>query len=114
MIPGAEVPTDAEGLIDCGEITAQGATGGETKQVLTNDVKYVIAIATEDNVNNVGVLSALACNVPKDTTGFIEAYGEAGGRAGGGFCAFAPARNGAWGLLVAFVIGACALIRRRK
>jgi hypothetical protein len=114
LIPGQFVRSDADGLIDCGEITAQAATGGETKSVLTNDIKYAVAIATEDNVNNVGVLSALACNVPKDTTGFIEAYGEAGGRAGGGFCAFAPAKNGAWAMLVAFIIGAGALARRRS
>jgi hypothetical protein len=82
--------------------------------VLTNDLKWVVAIATEDNVNNVGVLSKLACGVPKDTTGFFEAYGEAGGRAGGGFCAFAPAKHGAAATLVAFIIGACALVRRRK
>jgi hypothetical protein len=113
LIPGQ--PPPADGFIDCGEITAQGATGGETEPVLTNDVNWVVAIATEDNVNNVGVLSKLACNVPKDTTGFIEAYGEAGGRAGGGFCAFAPAkRGGALATLVFFLLGACALVRRRQ
>ena len=114
LVPGQPVPLGADGLIDCGEIAATGATGGETEPVLTNDMKYVVAIAAEDNVNNIGVLSKLACNVPKDTTGFIEAYGEAGGEAGGGFCTFAPAQHGAWATLVAFLIGASALVRRRK
>ena len=113
LIPGQSVP-DSEDVIACGEITAQGASGGETEPVLTNDVNWVVAVATEDNVNNVGVLSNLACNVPKDTVGFIEAYGEAGGQAGGGFCAFAPARQGHVATLVAFLLGACALVRRRK
>jgi hypothetical protein len=113
LIPGQPVP-DSEDVIDCGEITAQGASGGETEPVLTNDVNWVVAVATEDNVNNVGVLSNLACNVPKDTVGFIEAYGEAGGQAGGGFCAFAPARQGTLATLVAFLLGAGALVRRRK
>lgn len=111
LIPGEPPPA---GAIECGEIGAQGATGGETSPVLTNDMEYVVAIATEDNVNNVGVLSQLACNIPKDTTGFYEAYREAGGEAGGGFCTFAPAHKGAtlWGLtLLAF---ACALWRRRR
>jgi hypothetical protein len=100
--------------MECGEIGAQGATGGETEPVLTNDMEYVVAIATEDNVNNVGVLSQLACNIPKDTTGFYEAYREAGGEAGGGFCTFAPAHKGAtlWGLTL--LVGACALWRRRR
>jgi hypothetical protein len=112
LIPG-EPPPD-KGFIDCGEIAATGVTGGETEPVLLNDVKWVVAVAAEDNVNNVGVLSNLACAVPKDTTGFFEAYGEAGGRAGGGFCAFAPAKHGSLATLVAFVIGACALVWRRK
>jgi hypothetical protein len=111
LIPGEPPP---EGAIECGEIGAQGATGGETSPVLTNDMEYVVAIATEDNVNNVGVLSQLACNIPKDTTGFYEAYREAGGEAGGGFCTFAPAHKGAtlWGLTL--LVGACALWRRRR
>lgn len=111
LIPGEPPPADA---IECGEIGAQGATGGETSPVLTNDMEYVVAIATEDNVNNVGVLSQLACNIPKDTTGFYEAYREAGGEAGGGFCTFAPAHRGAtlWGLTL--LVGACALWRRRR
>jgi hypothetical protein len=112
LIPGQ--PPPAEGYVDCGEIAAQGATGGETNPVLTNDIKYVVAVATEDNVNNVGVLSKLACGVPKDTIGFGEAYGKAGGQAGGGFCTFAPATHGAWATLVALLVGACALVRRRK
>ena len=111
LVPGEPPP---EGAMECGEIGAQGATGGETSPVLTNDTEYVVAIATEDNVNNVGVLSQLACNIPKDTTGFYEAYREAGGEAGGGFCTFAPAHKGAtlWGLTL--LVGACALWRRRR
>lgn len=111
LIPGEPPP---EGAMECGEIGAQGATGGETSPVLTNDMEYVVAIATEDNVNNVGALSQLACNIPKDTTGFYEAYREAGGEAGGGFCTFAPAHKGStlWGLTL--LVGACALWRRRR
>jgi hypothetical protein len=77
-------------------------------------MEYVVAIATEDNVNNVGVLSELGCNIPKDTTGFYEAYREAGGEAGGGFCSFSPARNGAAALGLGLLVGACALLRRRR
>jgi hypothetical protein len=111
LVPGQPPPSDA---IDCGSIGAQGANGGETSPILDNDVQYVVAVATEDNVNNVGVLSSLACGVPRDTTGFYEAYREAGGQAGGGYCTFAPARRGAMASVIALLLGACALWRRRK
>jgi hypothetical protein len=111
LIPGEPPPSNA---IDCGSVGAQGASGGETSPVLTNGNEYVVAIATEDNVNNIGVLSELACNVPKDVTGFYEAYREAGGEAGGGYCSFAPARGGAAALGATLLVAACALLRRRK
>jgi hypothetical protein len=111
LVPGEPPPSDA---IDCGSIGAQGATGGETTPVLDNDTKYAVAVATEDNVNNIGNLSSLACNVPRDTTGFYEAYREAGGQAGGGYCTFSPARHGGAGLGLGLILGAFALWRRRK
>jgi hypothetical protein len=100
--------------IDCGTIGAQGATGGETSPVLENDNPYVVAIATEDSVNNIGVLSNLACNTPKAVTGFYKAYRKAGGEAGGGYCTFAPAKHGALAMLIALILGACAFVRRRR
>jgi hypothetical protein len=111
LVPGEPPPS---GAIDCGSIGAQGAKGGETNPVLENGVQYVVAIATEDNVNNIGVLSELACNVPQDTTGFYEAYREAGGQAGGGYCTFAPARRGAMATVLGLLLAACALWRRRQ
>jgi hypothetical protein len=110
--PGEPPPADA---IDCGTVTAQGASGGETSPVLANDGDfYAVAVATEDNVNNIGVLSGLACAQPRDVTGFYEAYREAGGSAGGGYCSFAPGKHGALATLFALGLGALALLRRRK
>jgi hypothetical protein len=111
LIPGEPAPADA---IDCGQVGAQGASGGETKAVLENTQYYAVAVATEDGVNNVGVLSKLACGTPMDVTGFYEAYRQGGGEAGGGYCGFAPARQGALSALVALVVGACAFLRRRR
>jgi hypothetical protein len=111
LIPGKPAPDSA---IDCGSIGAQGAKGGETDPVLDNDVRYAVAVATEDTLGNIGVLSKLACNTPKDTTGFYEAYSEAGGRAGGGFCTFRPAPRHATAMGLVVAAAACALWRRRR
>jgi hypothetical protein len=111
LVPGQPPP---DGAIDCGTIGAQGADGGETTEVLGNDSGYAVAVATEDTVNNIGVLSGLACATPKDITGFYEAYREAGGQAGGGYCSFAPAHQGAIGTALGFLLGACALFVRRR
>ena len=109
--PGQPPPA---GAIDCGTIGAQGATGGETNPVLGNDSGYAVAVATEDTVNNVGVLSTLACGTPKDITGFFEAYRKAGGEGGGGYCTFGPAHTGAVAGALGFLLGACALLARRR
>jgi hypothetical protein len=111
LVPGQPVP---DGAMPCGTIGALTSKGGETDPVLQNDTSYVVAIATEDDANNIGVLSNLACARPQDVTGFYEAYRDAGGDAGGGFCSFAPARREAWTIGVALLLGAGALWRRRR
>jgi hypothetical protein len=111
LIPGQPAPSDA---IYCGDVGAQGATQGDTSQVLENGIFYAVAVATEDNVNNIGVLSKLGCNTPMDIKGFYDAYRNAGGQAGGGFCAFGPARHGGAAALFAIALGATALLRRRR
>jgi len=111
LIPDQAPPADA---IDCGSVGAQGITSGETRQVLENDATYAVAVATEDNANNIGVLSQIACGTPQDITGFFEAYRDAGGKAGGGYCSFAPARNSALAWLFAVGVAASALVRRRR
>jgi len=113
LVPGATTDKLPAGFIDCGSIGAQGAKGGETTPVLGNDTGYAVAVATEDTVNNVGVLSTLACATPKDITGFYEAYRKAGGE-GGGYCTFAPAHTGAIAGALGFLLGACALLVRRR
>jgi hypothetical protein len=111
LIPNQPPPA---GAIDCGTILAQGASGGETSPVLENNSPWVVAVATEDSVKNIGVLSNLACATPKDITGFFEAYREAGGKAGGGYCSFAPATNGSLAFALVTAFAAFAWVRRRR
>lgn len=111
LIPGQDPPA---GLAECGSVTAMGADGGVTDDVLENGVRYALAVAAEDDANNIGKLSLLACGVPQEVTGFFEAYRAAGGQAGGGYCSFAPARRGAAMISLVLLLGACALIARRR
>ena len=73
-----------------------------------------VGVASTDAFGNVGALSSVACGMPQEVTGFYEAYRAAGGKAGGGFCGFAPARRGAAPILLGLVLGAVALLRRRR
>ncbi|HKY37899.1 MAG TPA: hypothetical protein VJN18_18280 [Polyangiaceae bacterium] len=98
----------------CGDVEATGSDSGSTDSKLQNNVLYAVGIATMDNVGNVGVLSELACATPQEVTGFFEAYRAAGGKAGGGFCGYAPARGGALPLSAALLLGVLALGRRRR
>jgi len=111
LVPGQPVP---EGAIDCGTIGALTSKGGETDPVLENEGQYAVAVATEDDANNIGLLSGLACGTPRDVTGFYEAYTKAGGQAGGGYCSFAPAHRDAMYTGAALLLAACAFWRRRK
>jgi hypothetical protein len=111
LVPGEPPPAD---LAECGSVTATGASEGSTNDTLENGVSYAIAVAAEDDANNIGNLSKLACGVPKEVTGFYEAYTAAGGQAGGGFCTFAPARRGSLAMAALMLLGTCALIARRR
>jgi hypothetical protein len=110
LTPGA----DPAGLEECGSVSARGSSDGQTNDSLENGVRYAVAVAAEDDANNIGKLSKLACGVPQEVTGFFEAYRDAGGQAGGGYCTFAPARRGAAAMAVFMLLGACALVARRR
>jgi hypothetical protein len=98
----------------CGSVGATGIDMAQTSSSLENGVAYAVAVASEDDVGNVGVLSEMACSIPKEVTGFYEAYRAAGGQAGGGFCSFGPARRGAIPLGLAALLGLLAFARRRR
>ncbi|HEY3495098.1 MAG TPA: hypothetical protein VGK73_10450 [Polyangiaceae bacterium] len=94
----------------CGE--SDGYTASMQTSPLENNVTYSVAVAGVDNFNNLGLLSSSACNTPQLVTDFYEAYREAGGEGGGGFCAIGarPSR----GFAAFFAFGAMALYARRR
>jgi uncharacterized membrane protein YgcG len=111
LTPGS-VP---EEMYECGEVRAETATSARTRSDLDNGVEYVVGVAAVDKYDNTGTLSELACGTPTEVTGFYEAYRQAGGSAGGGFCGFgAPARGGHWAALGFAVAVTVARARRRK
>jgi hypothetical protein len=85
---------------------------------LINGLQYNIAIAGVDALGNVGPLSTLQCGTPQPVDDFWKKYREAGGQAGGGFCALeaagAPAGSAALFGGMASVVVAAWRRRRRK
>ncbi len=74
-----------KGAWACGSQSSGTATSGSTKK-LQNNQAYAVAVASVDDLGNVSVLSAPACETPQELTDFYEAYSAASGRGGGGFC----------------------------
>jgi hypothetical protein len=97
----------------CGDADAQGAAEGSTDDKLSNSALYAVGVASTDTAGNIGKLSDLDCATPLEVTGFFEAYRAAGGKAGGGFCSFAPARRSGAAFAGALLLGALLWRRRR-
>jgi hypothetical protein len=95
----------------CGT-AAKTATRG-TATGLINNVAYNVAVAATDTYRNVGVVSEPACAIPQPVTGFFEAYRDAGGAGGGGFCSFSRQRRPLI-LLGVIGLGLCLVLRRRR
>jgi hypothetical protein len=108
LVPGERPPGSVKASKQYGVTKDSGAYDG-----LENGVWYACGVAGVDTQGNYGNLSELGCGKPEPVTDFYEAYVNAGGEGGGGFCAFSrtPQRSA----LAAF--GAAALLlaaRRRK
>lgn len=119
--PGSGTPVDG-GIAACGEpstdpanacgrVLGGAANNGETN-ALTNGVRYGVSVSARDTFNNYGELSERACGTPEPVTGFFEAYREAGGKAGGGFCSIGGDRSSALAGLGALALLGLALRRR--
>lgn len=79
----------------CGNVLGRTSRDGQTdKGKVQNGQNYAVAVAATDNLRNYGELSGVACSMPQEVTTFYEAYKEAGGKGGGGFCAFSGAPGG--------------------
>ena len=62
---------------------------------LTNGYAYKLGIVTLDEYRNASVISETVCATPGETTTFLDAYREAGGK-NGGFCFIATAAFGSY------------------
>ncbi len=81
LIPGERPP---EGYL-CGSVTGQ-ITNEASASGLINGIPYAVAVASFDAAENVGLLSALACETPVEVDDFFEIYRRSGGQGGGGLC----------------------------
>ncbi len=88
LVPGT-IPDDA---YQCGEGETILATEGLATG-LADGTTFAVGVSGVDLLGNPGPLSDVVCGTPQPVTTFFEAYREAGGTAGGGFCAFSRART---------------------
>ena len=108
LTPGEAPPEGHE----CGS-TSETSTNGEATG-LVNGQTYAVAVASVDNYGNVGVLSSIACGTPEPVTGFFEAYRDAGGQAGGGYCAMNAGKSRLSAALVGLALLGLVFRRRRQ
>jgi hypothetical protein len=100
-----------------GDVTITGEPSSSyTIPGLTNGVWYNVVVAAVDGSGNVGPPSPEVCDYPAPVSDFWKTYRNAGGQAGGGFCALetlgAPA--GASFALGVAGAGLLAAVRRRR
>jgi hypothetical protein len=105
---------------DCNAGGGQTITGEPNSSFtimgLENGATYNVVVAAVDATGNVGPPSPLTCDYPAPVKDFWKIYRDAGGKAGGGFCALetlgAPAGSAvAFGSLGALL---AAILRRRR
>jgi hypothetical protein len=116
-----KIPDDAfNKQFECGSYTGNSGTSVRAEGVggnpLQNGKRYAIAVAGTDAFGNVGELSSVICETPQETTDFWEAYKNAGGDGGGGFCTTSGPGLPSGSLTVLVVAGALVVsaIRRRR
>jgi hypothetical protein len=105
LVPG-QVPTVGRNTQTNASTTKANAHG------LENGVLYAVGVSGVDKFNNPGPLSNIDCATPEPITGFFEAYRDAGGQGGGGYCSLGAKASP---LSAAFVaLGALAFGVRRR
>jgi hypothetical protein len=114
---GATCPAASPAYTNIGPSTVTGETGGAyTITGLANGTTYDVVVAAVDGSGNVGPLSNCVLDFPAPANDFFTVYHNAGGQAGGSFCALEAVGEPA-GLPiagVAFGAAAFALTRRRR
>ena len=111
LYEGADPPEDEKYLCGTGSGTSGRITG------LVNGQRYAVAVASVDSVGNVGQLSNVECNTPTIVDDFYRVYRDAGGKAGGGFCAASGGVGhgaGVSGLILIALAAIGGSLRRRR
>jgi hypothetical protein len=114
---GASCAAGSPAYTNTGLSTVTGPTGsGYTIKSLTNGATYDVVVAAVDGSGNVGPASNCASDYPAVVDDFFTLYREAGGRAGGSFCALQAVGEPAGAPIVgvAFSVLAFTVARRRR
>ena len=107
LVPG-QIPTVSENTRTNASTTKANAHG------LENGVLYAVGVSGVDKFNNPGPLSNIDCATPEPITGFFEAYRDAGGQGGGGYCSLGAKPSPLSGAFVALGVLAFGLRRRAR
>ncbi|MDP9036331.1 MAG: hypothetical protein M3O50_16140 [Myxococcota bacterium] len=90
------------------------SSGSYTISGLQNSVRYTVVVASIDGSGNVGPPTGQVCDSPAPVNDFFATYRQAGGTAGGGFCALeSPGRSVPLGGAFVLLLAAGALVKRR-
>jgi hypothetical protein len=87
---GQRPPTSSE--FSCGTIDSFSGTLHTSR--LQDHVTYAVAVASQDNIDNAGVISEVQCGTPTRLDDFFELCGRAGCPGGGGFCSLSRGSPG--------------------
>jgi hypothetical protein len=85
-------------------------------QPLVNNQSYLVRVALRDSAGNFSKLSLPTCGSPQEHRGIADAYADAGGLAGGGYCncAFPHDENDMTAHAAGGTLALAALLVRRK
>jgi hypothetical protein len=114
---GGSCPAGSPAYTNTGLSTVSTATASAyTITGLTNGITYDVAIAGVDGSGNVGPVSTCFSDYPAVVNDFFTLYRQAGGQAGGSFCALEAVGEPVGAPIVGVAFGALALTmaRRRK
>jgi hypothetical protein len=93
-----------------------GATASSATVTVTNYDYWVFAVAAIDTSGNVGPIGNLTCGVPGPLADFWYDYTNAGGLAGGGYCALEAVGSPGGSVVMALGVGFVGIgfVRRRR
>jgi len=122
----AVAPTGNVGISDIPGMYLCGQVGGNTTSSLVvqnfldggpnikDGIQYAVTVAATDGTGNTGIIGNVSCVIPSPVIDFWTAYTNAGGLAGGGFCALEGAGMPVGGTLFGLGIGVAALTLARR